>query len=436
MEKMEKLDKFIGNLDQCVKCGACRSGCPTFAAVHREGASARGRLSVVSAHAAGEIGFSEKYGEHIKNCTLCGSCASICPVGVNTPKIVLAARAESVANGGLTLGSTLFFKHVLDSKRLGPMAMKVASKVQGLVNPNAVNVGEAEDKDKAPAKGFMSRFILPYLGDGRPPPPLAKKFFLDTKEARSVSKMPGGAKEAGTIRVAFFAGCGINYMLPDVGKATLRILTDQGADIVAPPSQSCCGMPALSMGDVETAKNLAKKNIEAFEGLDVDFITTSCATCTYALKNKFTELLADEGPEMLRQVESFVSKVRDITELLEGEFSVKAAKEKTGESVTYHDPCHLSRGQSIKDAPRDLLAKSGLTFTELKNPCRCCGLGGGLGYTNYKLSMEIAREKAKNIIDTKADVVATACPGCMIQIKDGLDLLGAETRVKHVVELL
>ena len=430
---MEKLDKFIGNLDQCVKCGACRSGCPTLAVVRREGSCARGRLSVVSAHAQGELGFSEKYGEHIKNCTLCGSCASICPVGVNTPKIVLAARAESVEKEGLTLGSSLFFKHVLDSKRLGPMAMKMASKVQGLVN---VKGTEDSGKDSSPARGFMSRFVLPYLGDGRPPPPLAKKFFLDTPEARSASKLSGEGKETGTVKVAFFAGCGINYMLPDVGKATLRLLTEHGADIVVPPAQTCCGMPALSMGDVETAKNLAKKNIEAFEGLDVDFITTSCATCTYALKTKFTELLAEEGPEMLARVERFASSVRDITELLDGEFNVEARDDKKGEVVTYHDPCHLSRGQSIKDAPRDLLAKSGLTFTELKNPCRCCGLGGGLGYTNYKLSMEIARDKAKNIIESKADVVATACPGCMIQIKDGLDLLGSETRVKHVVELL
>ncbi len=428
---MEKLDKFIGNLDQCVKCGACRSGCPTFAAVHREGSSARGRLSVVSAHVEGVVGFSEKYSEHIKNCTLCGSCASICPVGVNTPKIVLAARAESVEEGGLSLGSSLFFKHVLDSRRLGPIAMKVASKVQGLVN-----VKENDDRDKGPAKGFMSRFILPYLGDGRPPPPLANEFFLDTKEARSMRKLSGDKKETGTIRVAFFAGCGINYMLPDVGKATLRILLEHGADVVVPPEQTCCGMPALSMGDVETAKKLAIKNIEAFEALDVDFITTSCATCTYALKNKFIELLADEGPKTLERLERFVSSVRDITELLEGEFQVQAKGEKKDEVVTYHDPCHLSRGQSIKDAPRDLLAKSGLTFKELKNPCRCCGLGGGLGYTNYKLSMDIARDKAKNIVDSKADIVATACPGCMIQIKDGLDLLGAKAKVKHVIELL
>ncbi len=426
-----KFDKFIGNLDQCVKCGACRSGCPTFAAVHREGASARGRLSVVSAHINGEIGFSEKYSEHIKNCTLCGSCASICPVNVNTPKIVLAARAESVEKGGLGLGSSLFLKHILDSKRLGPMTMKVASTVMGLVN-----AGASGGSDKAPVKGFMDRFILPYLGDGRPPPPLAKKFFLDTKEARLSRSFSEAGKETDTIRIAFFAGCGINYMLPDVGTATLRILTELGAEIVVPPEQTCCGMPALSMGDVATAKSLAMKNIEAFEGLNADFITTSCATCTYALKTKFTELLAGESSEVLARVERFVASVRDITELLEGEFQVEASKEKKDEVVTYHDPCHLSRGQSIKDAPRDLLDKSGLTFKELKNPCRCCGLGGGLGYTNYKLSMNIARDKAKNIIESKADIVATACPGCMIQIKDGLDLLGSETKVKHVVELL
>ncbi len=422
---MKKLDKFIGNLDKCVKCGACRSGCPTFSAVHREGASARGRLSVVSAHVENEIGLTDKYKEHIKNCTLCGSCASICPVGVDTPRIVLSARAESVEKEGLPLAASIIFKHVLDKKRFGSLAMKVASKVQGIA---------AGDTSK-PGAGLINRYILPYLGDGRSAPPLADKFFLDSTEARSVRTIED-EKKVGTARVAFFVGCGINYMLPDIGKATLRVLDKAGALVIVPPEQSCCGMPALSMGDAATAKSLALKNIEIFERLDVDFITTSCATCTYALKTKFTEVLSDEGPEVLARVEKFVGKVRDITELLDAEFSIEAKEKKGGETVTYHDPCHLSRGQSIKDAPRDLLDKTELTFTELKNPCRCCGLGGGLGYTNYKLSMEIAGEKARNIIETKADVVATACPGCMIQIKDGLELAGADTVVKHIVELL
>ena len=434
---MKKLDKFIGNLDQCVKCGACRSGCPTFSAVQREGASARGRLSVVSAHVANEIGFSDKYKEHIKNCTLCGSCASICPVGVDTPKIVLSARAESVEKEGLPLATSFVLKHVLDSKRLGSVALKMASKLQGLSTPGK---GDSSGAGQGPGIGIglISRYILPYLGDGRPAPPLAKTFFLDSIEARSARALKGtviGEKRIGAPRVAFFVGCGINYMLPDVGHATMRVLAKAGADIVVPPAQSCCGMPALSMGDVKTAKSLALKNLEVFEGLDVDFITTSCATCTYALKTRFADVLSDEGPEVIARVERFVTKVQDITELLDGEFTIEA-KEKKNETVTYHDPCHLSRGQSIKDAPRDLLDKSEMTFTELKNPCRCCGLGGGLGYTNYKLSMEIAEDKARNIAQSKADVVATACPGCMIQIRDGLDLIGAETRVRHIVELL
>jgi glycolate oxidase iron-sulfur subunit len=425
---MIKLGKFIGNLDQCVKCGACRSGCPTFNAVRREGASARGRLSVVSAHTENEIGFTDKYKEHIKNCTLCGSCVSICPVGVDTPRIVLAARAESVQEEGLPLGASIIFKQVLEKKKLGAVAMKVAAKLQGIAGGEASKAGA----------GLLNRYILPYLGDGRSAPPLAKTFFLDTTEARGVRKVldrAEGEKKLDVPRVAFFVGCGINYMLPDVGKATLRVLEKAGAEIVVPPEQSCCGMPALSMGDAETAKNLALKNIEIFEKLDVDYITTSCATCTFALKTKFAEVLEDEAPEALARVEKFVGKVRDITELLEAEFSIEP-KEKKNETVTYHDPCHLSRGQSIKDAPRDLLVKSGLGFIELKNPCRCCGLGGGLGYTNYKLSMEIAADKAKNIIDSRADVVATACPGCMIQIKDGLENADSETKVKHIVELL
>ena len=210
-----------------------------------------------------------------------------------------------------------------------------------------------------------------------------------------------------------------------------------GASVIVPLDQHCCGMPALGMGDIETAKSLALKNLEAFEQYELDYITTACATCGDGLRRRFKELLGDEYPE---RVNAFCSKVRDITELLvnelEFEISTSHIPHPTSQLVTYHDPCHLNRGQGIKDAPRELIEISGARFKEMSHPCRCCGLGGSFNITDYDFSMEIARSKAEDIKNTGADIVATACPGCMIQIKDGLHQIGVKAKVLHVVELL
>ena len=149
-------------------------------------------------------------------------------------------------------------------------------------------------------------------------------------------------------------------------------------------------------------------------------------------------MLGDEYPE---RVNAFSNKVRDITELLVNELGVKNPTSHIPHPtsrlvVTYHDPCHLRRGQGIADEPRELIEMSGAKLKEMSHPCRCCGLGGSFNITDYDFSMEINRSKAEDIKNTGADIIATACPGCMIQIKDGLHQLGANTKVVHVVELL
>ncbi|MEK6560598.1 MAG: heterodisulfide reductase-related iron-sulfur binding cluster, partial [Nitrospirota bacterium] len=242
-------------------------------------------------------------------------------------------------------------------------------------------------------------------------------------------------------KVGFFAGCLINYVMPDIGLASLKVLEKAGADVIVPHGQTCCGMPAISMGDFEDAKALALKNLEVFEAHDLDFITTSCATCTDGLKRKFRQLLEDEGPEMKKRVDVFCGKVRDITDLLVNELKLTAVMSdlKTSEGgavVTYHDPCHLRRGLGIKDEPRELIEIAGFRIKEMKHPCRCCGLGGSFSITNYELSTEINMLKAEDIKGTGAEIVATACPGCMVQLRDGLHKIDARVDVKHVVELL
>ncbi|MEE8575284.1 MAG: (Fe-S)-binding protein [Thermodesulfobacteriota bacterium] len=429
---MKKLAELITDLDRCVKCGTCRSGCPTFNSVFKEGASARGRLAVMRARADGTLEPSDYFKTFLKDCTLCGACTAVCPNDVDTPALVLAARVETVAAEGLPFASTLLMRNILESSTLGKVAVKTASRLQGLL----LKGGGGTD-DRGALGGLISRFQLPLIGGGRLVPELAGEFFLDRAHVKALSgKGRGRGRKEGTVRVGFFAGCGINYLLPEVGEAALKALgsTVDDLEIVVPQGQVCCGMPALSHGDIETARNLAIKNLVLLESYDFDFITTACATCSYGLTNIFDKVLGDE-PEYAGRIKKVTEKVRDITTLLAKDLTVPSSEERSSKTVTYHDPCHLSRGLDERDAPRELIEKSGHEFLEMGHPCRCCGFGGGLSFTNYELSTEINLIKAKNIVKSGADIVATACPGCIVQLKDGLNRLEADVEVKHVLEL-
>ena len=427
---MKNLKQLTDEINKCVLCGTCRSVCPTFGVIQREPASARGKVSLCDALLKNELELSDGFIKYMNECVQCMACQKACPNDVKVPDIILAARAEIVKEKGLPFAKSFILENILNSERLMPAAMKFASKLQGLLFR-----GVPEES------GLHRRFPLPFIDERRLVPPLAERFFLEKQEARSKRQEKPHTSQP---RVGFFAGCLINYMLPNIGQASLKILEKAGASVIVPLDQHCCGMPALGMGDVETAKSLALKNLEAFENYELDYITTACATCGDGLKRRFKELLSDEGEDMQKRVERFAGKVRDITELLTNEFRIQDSEfriksqivNRQSQIVTYHDPCHLRRGQDIADEPRELIEMSGAKLKEMSHPCRCCGLGGSFNITDYDFSMEINRSKAEDIKNTGADIVATACPGCMIQIKDGLHQLGENTKVVHVVELL
>ncbi len=426
-----RLAQLGPEIDKCVKCGTCRSICPTFRVLGRETASARGKLSLIGAYLGGEKGLGGAYLRHIKECTMCGGCKSSCPAGVDTVRVINAARAEHVEREGRSFAASFLMKNLLDYKGVMPRALRYVSRFRGLLF-----------KDSPTENGLVSRFSLPVIGCGRLVPELAKTFFLDTEEARSRGR--GKAQKA--TRVAFYSGCGVNFLMPGVGLKSLKALEKKGP-VVVPGAQVCCGMPAYYSGDVETARRLAIKNIEVFEGYDLDYIITSCATCSHALKNVFKDIIRETGDAaLMERAERFSEKVRDITEFLSPEPGGKGAGEEKTPSgggagkkpvVTYHDPCHLNRNQGIRDAPRDLIkSRPDLEFREMRFPCSCCGLGGGLGMNNYELSIKITKRKADSIGDSGADIVATACPGCIVQLRDGLHRYGVKAKVVHVVDLL
>lgn len=423
---MKKLADYITELSMCVRCGTCRSTCPTLITLGRETASARGKLTLIDAYISGEIELSDTFVKHISECLLCGACQQSCPNSIPVPEIVMAARAEIINDRGLPLITSTIMKGLREPDGFVGKTLKLASFAQRVFF-----------KDASHAGGLQRRLPLPYITDERLVPPLAKRFFMD----EITINPPFSKVEIKSPRVGFFAGCLINYVMPDIGLSSLKVLEKAGAAVIVPHGQTCCGMPAISMGDFEDARALARINLEVFEAHDLDFITTSCATCTDGLKNKFRKLLEDESPEMKRRVSVFCSKVRDITDLLVNELKLPDSMSdlkvsKGGAVVTYHDPCHLRRGLGIKDEPRELIETAGFRIKEMKHPCRCCGLGGSFSITNYDLSSEINMLKAEDIKGTGAEIAATACPGCMVQLRDGLHKIDARVEVKHIIELL
>lgn len=424
-------EKIKQEVEKCVRCGTCRSACPTFNAIYREPASARGKIALVEARISGDVELGTEYQKHIKECALCGACLSSCPREVDTPELVMYARAESARKEGRSLAAKFALKNVLGSESVMPLAFKFATRLQRIFL-----------KATSSENGLVSRFSLPLIGGGRLLPELPETPFMELPRVRALSgtkrgKGARGGRGASGVTVGLFTGCGVNYLMPGVGEAAIRVLESSGAEVVVPQGQVCCGMPALSSGEVLTARDLALKNLEVFESGGFDYITTACATCSNALKETLGKFLATEGPETRARVERFSSRVKDITELLCHEFPYEGGgKSAPGSTVTYHDPCHLGVARGIRDEPRELIERSGMTFREMKNPCKCCGLGGGLTFTNYELSMEIAKNKVESIKQSGAELVATACPGCIVQLRDALHRFGGDQKVVHVVELL
>ncbi|HBG45472.1 MAG TPA: (Fe-S)-binding protein [Deltaproteobacteria bacterium] len=419
---MKTLELLEDAIDKCVRCGTCRATCPTTKVLDKETASPRGRVSLVQAYSKGEFGLTDVYLKHLKECTLCGACRSNCPNGVDTIAIFTAARADAIDKQGVPLAASLIFRNLKEPGGLLGLGFKLAGRLQGLLF-----------KESSAGTGLVSRFSLPLVGDGRLVPPLADTFFLDLPDVKALS----GEDRTGRPMVAFYSGCGINYMMPDLGVKSLDVIRRAGADAFVPQGQVCCGMPAYAMGDIKAASEMALKNLEVLESAECDFIATSCATCGHGLKHVMKELLSDR-PELKERLDKVSAKVRDISELLINDLGFKNTGGGNGPKriVTYHDPCHLGRAQGLREEPRQVIQMGGAALKEMKNPCLCCGLGGGLMYSNYELSMEIARKKAENVKNSGAEIVTTACPGCMVQLRDGLHRFGVKAKVAHVIELL
>jgi glycolate oxidase iron-sulfur subunit len=230
------------------------------------------------------------------------------------------------------------------------------------------------------------------------------------------------------------------YLKPEVAQAAQEALQQAGFNVTVPKSQGCCGLPALGVGETKTAIQLAQRNLDAFlpqDQAEPEYITTACASCAIMLKKDLPRLFALDSPERQR-AQRLAEKVVPFSRLwIEQAASTQTPRFSAGDKtrVTYHDPCHLSRGFGEKDAPRRLLSLlPGVEFVEMNHPCHCCGHGGSFSFSHYDLSLAIAADKVQNIIASKAKVVVTECMGCLLQLSEMLDRAGANLEVITTAE--
>ena len=413
MSKHKNLKDLEEQIKQCVKCGACQAHCPVFGEQKRESVVARGKVALAHALLEREVELDERIMADMSKCLLCGSCFDKCPNLVPTDEIVMAARREIAQRKGMTtFGKGV--STVLKNPALMKWGAKGASALSGLLF-----------KKVPEQSGLRLRFPAPFIAPDRTLPEVAAKPFRE----RHPEFVSG---EEGKPLVAFFTGCMINYMYPEIGEALLKILKFMGMNVLIPADQGCCGLPALSAGDGATVETLAERNLAAFARREPEAILTACASCNVGMGKHFREL----GPEN----ERLGAKVTDILVFLVrnglADRLAKLPRKENFQTVTYHDPCHL-RTQGITREPRALLKSlPGVRFVEMEGADRCCGLGGTFSVYHYDTSKKIGARKAPGIEKSGADLVASACPGCMMQLQDTINHAGLPQKVIHVLELI
>ena len=461
---------------RCVHCGICLNACPTYRLWNLEADSPRGRIHQMI-HVAqtdlASIGYehpqpqspsasvnyapsavdsappsdsasslantsppnidgarpqiTKSFVEHIDKCLDCRACETACPSGVEYGKLVEHARALIERDYKRPLLSRIarnvaFRKLLPSSERIATLARLIWLYQRTGLQRFIRFSGMLELFGLADREQLLPKIETPF-------------FFKELGRT-----FPAVGQKRG--RVAFFAGCVAQVAFARLNDATIRVLNANGVEVVVPKTQQCCGALAAHAGIRDAARDLARKNLFAFASSGVnhdefDAIITNAAGCGSTLK-EYDHLFADKEPEYPQAV-AFKSKVRDITEYLAalGVVTPLRPLKPLYLRVTYQDSCHLLHGQKVRNAPRDLLKQiPGLELVELPHSDICCGSAGVYNVTETKASLELLDDKMKNIAAVKPEVIVTANPGCLLQLRAGVQRVKGKQEVMHVVELL
>lgn len=408
-------------LDDCVHCGFCLPTCPTWVSWGEEMDSPRGRIDLMRGLAEGKIGWSDTVAAHFDRCLGCMACVTSCPSGVRYDVLIEQTRSrlekENSRGAFDRLHREMLFTFLPYPGRLRALAILLLayskSGLQWLVRASGL-------LKLAPARVRQLDALLPPL---RP----------SDLSANLPQRVPAvGPQRA---RVGLVAGCVQRVFFPGVHRATISVLAAEGCEVVVPAGQGCCGALSIHAGREAESLDFARNLIASFETAgELDAILVNAAGCGSNLKD-YGRLFAKD-PQWASRASDFRAKVRDVTEFL-AKLPPVAERHPIAARVAYHDSCHLAHAQGITQQPRELLRGiPGLTLLEVPDGDQCCGSAGIYNLVEPESADEIGERKVDNVLKTKADLLASANPGCTLQIGKLLRERGLALPAAHPIEIL
>lgn len=425
------LERAREGLDSCVHCGFCLPACPTYLALEDENDSPRGRLVLMGALLDGRVAADDAQAlRHLDQCLGCRGCESACPSGVPYGHLLEAARATIAERRPLPWPARVVLGVFAREWLLRPvLAAARMGRDLGIVRWLATRL----------PRGIAMPFAM--LAATERPRRAAR---IDAASRRADAPTP---PDAGRGSAALLTGCVMEGLLPSLNRATERALTANGYATREAHGQRCCGALHAHAGDADAARDLARANIAAFEASGADTYVMNSAGCG-AMCREYGHLLADD-PAWAARAAAFSARVRDVHELLAeagprpagaGRTSGRPTSSgSTGESVriAWDAPCHLQHAQRVIAPPLAVLrAIGGARLVPLADSDQCCGSAGIFTLVQPAVSARVLAPKLARIAESGAEVVATANPGCLMQIGGGLLLAGSEVVARHPVELL
>jgi glycolate oxidase iron-sulfur subunit len=400
--------------DKCIRCGFCLPTCPTYVETLAETSGPRGRIALIKSVDEGRIDLlSPGFVNQMHECLDCRACETACPSGVEYGQLVEMARTQ--------IRTAQAKQESILRRWSRALVLRVPFRHLGIMRAMASALRFAQHA------GLMSMASSFGLRDAvEIAPPMPDKFFEPKQRRFEADNAVGTA--------FLHVGCVMQFAFPQVHDATIRMLKRARLSVVVPDDQGCCGAIGVHAGEMEFGRELAKRNIAVFERSEADVYVVDAAGCGSALK-EYGTLFAHDA-KWADRARRFSQRVRDICEVLDAsDLDTKIGP--LDVTVTYQDPCHLVHAQRVSAAPRRLLARiPGLQLIEMNESALCCGSAGIYNLTRPKMSAKLRARKSANIEATGAVMVATANPGCAIQVAAGLREAGYSAGVRHVVELL
>ena len=400
----------------CIRCGLCLAVCPTYQVSLKEAAGPRGRVALARKGLEGQLALSPNLAEQMNACFACLACNEICPVGIHPAELTLAMRhvQEQIRPSGWK--QTLFAGLIPHPSRMEASTLPLRLYQRSGLRRLVYLLGATR---LLPRRLRDLEAMLPHM----PQRPL-RQVLPEEVEASGLERY----------RVGFFLGCAQNLLFAEESMATVRVLRRNGCTVITPRDTQCCGMPARGYGRLDLVRAQAKHNIRLFEDAGVEVIVTDCATCGSTLKEYGSFFQGDA--EWEARAVAFSARVRDVSEFLAA-IPLEKPQGRIEARVTYHDPCHLRRGQKVWQQPRQLLRLiDGLEFVELPEADWCCGSAGSQLITHYDTSVKVMERKMDNLASTGAGIIASGCPGCQMQLNTAVRRSGLKVEVVHPITLL